>query len=162
MSPTSVVTAVGHAASTPQGAHHRRLQLRWWSLSNLPPSPHGGPPSTSPTSVVAATRPTASTPQGGSVIDVFNFSGGRYRTYCQHPSGGPSSTSSTSVVAVAGPTASTPRGSAIDVSNFSGGRCRTYRQHPPWGPAIDFLSVDGGHSQISSSGTSRGSAVDVS
>jgi hypothetical protein len=108
-SSTSVAPAAGPAASTPrgptvdifnigggryrtyrqhpQGACRRRLQLRWWSLSDLPPAPPRGP-----------------------TIDVSNFGGGRYRTYRQHPPGGPPSTSPTSVVVVAGPTASTPQG----------------------------------------------------
>jgi hypothetical protein len=63
-SSTSMVTAVGPATSTPrgpaidvfnfdggrcrtcrqhpQGLRHRRLQIRWWSLPNLPPAPPGG------------------------------------------------------------------------------------------------------------------------
>jgi hypothetical protein len=44
------------------GACHRRLQLRWWPLLDLPPATPRGPPSTSLTSVVAAAGPTASTP----------------------------------------------------------------------------------------------------
>jgi hypothetical protein len=48
----------------PQGGHHRRLQLQWWPLSDLPPALPRGPPSTSPTPVVAAVRPAASNPQG--------------------------------------------------------------------------------------------------
>jgi hypothetical protein len=52
-SSTSVVAAAGHAASTPQGARHRRLQLRWWPLPDLPPTPPRGP-----------------------AINVFNFGGG--------------------------------------------------------------------------------------
>jgi hypothetical protein len=109
--------------------HRRRLQLRWWPLSDLPLELLEGPPSTSSISVVAAAGPADSTPRG------------------------PSSTSSTSVVATAGPAASNPqgahhrrlqhrwwplpeisiaapRGPTIDIFNFSGGRCRTCRQHP--------------------------------
>jgi hypothetical protein len=89
-------------------------------------------------------------------MDVFNFSGGRCRTYRQHPPGthhrhlqlrwwplleiptappgGPPLMSSTLVVAATGHATSTPRGSAINVFNFGGGRCRTCRQHPPGGP----------------------------
>jgi hypothetical protein len=63
-SSTSEVAAAGPAASTPQGAHHRSLQLRWWPLTDL----------------------VASTPRGPA-IDVFNFGGGRYRTCRQHPQG---------------------------------------------------------------------------
>jgi hypothetical protein len=62
-SPTLVVAAAGPAASNPQGAHHQRLQLRWWLLPDLPTAPPGGPPSTSPTPVVAAPEPTDNTPQ---------------------------------------------------------------------------------------------------
>jgi hypothetical protein len=93
-------------ASTPQGPRHRRLQLRKWPLPDLLPAPPRGP-----------------------AIDIFNFSGGRYRTYRQHPPGPPPSTSPTFK-----PPAPTPLG----------------------GPPSTFLSVDGGHSWTSSSGTSRG------
>jgi hypothetical protein len=48
----------------PQEAHHRRLQLRWWPLPDLPPAPPRGP-----------------------AIDVFNFGGGRCQKYRQHPRG---------------------------------------------------------------------------
>jgi hypothetical protein len=76
------------------------------------------------------------------------------------------------MVAAAGDTDITPQGPAIDVLNFSGARCRTCRQHPlggspstsptsehaapapPRGPPSTFLSVDGGRSWTSSSGTS--------
>jgi hypothetical protein len=68
------------------GARHRRLQLRWWPLPDLPPAPPRGPLSMSSTLVVAAARPSASTPQGPTV-DVFNFGGGRCRTCRQHPKG---------------------------------------------------------------------------
>jgi hypothetical protein len=71
--------------STLQGARHRRLQFRWWSLPDLAPSTPRGPPSMYSTSVVAAVGP-----------------------YRQHPPEGPSSMSSTSVVAAARPAASTP------------------------------------------------------
>jgi hypothetical protein len=40
-SPASVVAATGPVASTPQGACHQRLQLRWWPLLDLPPAPPG-------------------------------------------------------------------------------------------------------------------------
>jgi hypothetical protein len=49
-SSTSVVAADGPCRQHPQRARHRRLQLQWWPLLNLPPAPPGGPPSTSPTS----------------------------------------------------------------------------------------------------------------
>jgi hypothetical protein len=81
------VVAVGPTTSTPQGARHRRLQLRWWQLPDL----------------------AASTPRW-SAIDVFNFHDDCCRTCRQHPPGGPPSMSSTSVVAAARPTASTLRG----------------------------------------------------
>jgi hypothetical protein len=132
-SSTSVVVTVGHAASTPHEAHHRRLQLRWWLLSDVPQAPPKGP-----------------------TFDVFNFGGGRCRTCRQHPPGAPPSTSSTSMVAAVGPIASTPRGPAIDVFNFSGGRYRTCHQYPQGAPpltsstsvvASTFLSVDGGCSR---------------
>jgi hypothetical protein len=64
----------------PLGGYHRRLQLRWWPLSDL----------------------AASTPRG-SAIDVFNIGGGRCRTMPAAPRGDPPSMSSTSVVADVGP-----------------------------------------------------------
>jgi hypothetical protein len=65
MSPTPVVAAAGPAASTPQGAHHRRLQLRWWPLPDLPTAP-----------------------PRGAAIDISSSGGGRYWTCRQHPPGG--------------------------------------------------------------------------
>jgi hypothetical protein len=79
-SPPSTFLSVGGGCSrissfgTPQGAHHRRLQLQWWPLPDLPPAPPRGP-----------------------AINVFSFGGDPYRTCRQHPPGGPPSTSSTSV-----------------------------------------------------------------
>jgi hypothetical protein len=69
----------------PQGASHRRLQLRWLPLPDLPPAPLRAP-----------------------AINVSNSGGGRCQTYCQQTLGGPPSTSPTSVVATAGPAANTP------------------------------------------------------
>jgi hypothetical protein len=115
----------------PPGGRHRRLQLRWWPLPDMPTAPSRGP-----------------------AIDVSNFGGGCCRTCRQHPPGGPPSTSSTSMVAAVRHASSTPQGAyyrrlqlqwwllpdlpaaplkgpTIDVSNFAGGYCRTYRQHPP-------------------------------
>jgi hypothetical protein len=37
------VAAAGPAASTPQGARHQRLQLRWWPLPDIPTAPPWGP-----------------------------------------------------------------------------------------------------------------------
>jgi hypothetical protein len=68
----------------PLGAHCRCLQLWWWPLPDLPLAPPRGPPLTSSTLVVAAAGPAAST-QRAPAVDVFNFSGGRCRTYRQHP-----------------------------------------------------------------------------
>jgi hypothetical protein len=145
-SSTSVVAAVGDTGSTPRGCH-RRLQLRWWSLLDLPPAPPRGP-----------------------AIAVSNFSGGRCWTYHQHSPVSPPSTSSTLVVAAVGDTDSTPRRPAIDIFNFGGGRCQRYWQHPPlaphrclqfqwWplpeisaallmGPAINVSNFGGGHYRI--------------
>jgi hypothetical protein len=131
------VATSGPTASTPQGARHQHLHLRWWSLSDLPLAP-----------------------PRGLTIDVFTFGGGHYQTCRQHPLGGLPSTSSTLVVAAVGHAATTPRGPAIDVFNFGGGHCRTYRQHPLEGPPSTsspprgpppssmFLNVDGGCSRI--------------
>jgi hypothetical protein len=91
----------------PQGARHRRLQLRWWPLPDLPPAPSRGP-----------------------AIDVSNSGGGRCRTSCQRPLGGLPSTSPTLMVVAVGPTASAPRGPAINVSNSGGGHSRTFCQPP--------------------------------
>jgi hypothetical protein len=44
-SSTSLVAAAGPVASTPQVGRHRRLQHRWWPLSDLPPAPLGDLPS---------------------------------------------------------------------------------------------------------------------
>jgi hypothetical protein len=69
MSPNSVVTATGPVDSIPQEARHRHLQLRWWSLPDLPPATPRGP-----------------------AINVSNSGGGCCRTCRQHPPGGPPST----------------------------------------------------------------------
>jgi hypothetical protein len=84
---TPVVVAAENPDSIPQGARHRRLQHRWWSLSDLPPAPTRGPaidvfnfrwwplPDLPP---APPKRPT---------IDISNFGGGRCWTYRQHPQG---------------------------------------------------------------------------
>jgi hypothetical protein len=128
-SPTPVVATAGPTDSTPQGVHHRRLQLWWWPLSDLPPAPPGGLPSTPPTLVVAAAGPTDSTPRGARhrhlqlrwwpLLDLSTA-----------PLGGLPSTSPNSLVATTGPATSTPWGPTIDIFNVSGGRSRTCRQHP--------------------------------
>jgi hypothetical protein len=63
MSSTLVVTTTGPAVSTPQGARHRRFQLQWWPLLDMPAAP-----------------------PRGSAIDISNFGGGQCRT-CRHPQG---------------------------------------------------------------------------
>jgi hypothetical protein len=65
MSSTVVVAAVGPPDSTPLGAYHRRLQLRWWPLPDLPTAPPRGP------------AIDVFNFDGDPAIDVFNFSGGR-------------------------------------------------------------------------------------
>jgi hypothetical protein len=142
-----VVAAVGDTSSTPQGARHRHLQLRWWQLPDLPPAPPGGLPSTSSTSVVPAVGPTASTPQGArhrclQLLDLQLW-------HLMDLGWGP-------LVAAVGDIDNTPQGAchrrlqlqwwpvsdlppapprrpAIDVFNFGGCHCRTCRLHPPWG-----------------------------
>jgi hypothetical protein len=105
MSPSSVVATVRTTDSTSQGGRHRRLQLQWWPLPEIPTAPPRGP-----------------------AIDIFYIVGGRCQKYRQHPICGLPSASSTSVVATAGNTNSTPRGPVIDVVfNFDGGCCRKYR-----------------------------------
>jgi hypothetical protein len=64
----------------PQGARHRCLQLRWWSLPDMSASPPGGLPSTSPTPMVTAAGPAGSTPRGPT-INISTSGGGRCRTY---------------------------------------------------------------------------------
>jgi hypothetical protein len=151
---TLMVGAIGPSAPTPHGsrmetgggccrryqqhplggARHRHLQLRWWSLPDLPPAPPGGLPSTSSTSVVPAAEPTASTPQGArhrcfQLLDlqlwhlmdlgwgpVVAAIGDTDNT----PQGGPPSTSSTLMVAGVRPAASTPPGGPPSTSSTSG------------------------------------------
>jgi hypothetical protein len=79
----------------PQGAHHRRLQLRWWPLLGVPPS-------MSPTLVVASARPADNTPQGAR-HQHLQLQWWPLPKILTAPLGGMPSTSSTSVVATAGP-----------------------------------------------------------
>jgi hypothetical protein len=85
MSSTSVVAAIGHAASTPQGSAIDVFNF------------DGG-----------RCRTCRQHPQGPAV-DVFNFGGGRCRTCRQHSPGGPPSMSSILVVAATVYAASTPQ-----------------------------------------------------
>jgi hypothetical protein len=71
----------------PQGPRHRRLQLQWWPLPDMPAAPLGALLLTSSTSVVGVPGHADSTLQGPA-IDVINFGGGRCRTCRQHPLGG--------------------------------------------------------------------------
>jgi hypothetical protein len=64
-SPTPVVAAARPTAGKPQGVCHRRLQLRWWPLPDLPSATPMGPAN-----------------------DVSNSSGGHCQTCRQHPQGG--------------------------------------------------------------------------
>jgi hypothetical protein len=120
-----------------KGAHHRRFQIWWWPLPDLPIAPPGGPPSISPTLVVAAAGPAASTPgarhrhlqlrwwplldlppappRGLPSTSPTSVVAAAGPTASNAP-GGPPSTSPTPVVAAAGPIDITPRGPAIDVS----------------------------------------------
>jgi hypothetical protein len=151
-SSTLVVAAAGHCRQ-----HHPGDQPSTSSTSVVAATrpcrqhPPGGPPSTFSTSVVAAAGTCRQHPQGacyrclqlqrwplldlppapsrGPAIDVFNFGGGRYRTCRQHPLGGSPSMS---------PTSEPPA------------------LAPPRGLPSTFLSVDGGRSWTSNSGTSRG------
>jgi hypothetical protein len=134
-----------------QGARHRRLELRWWLLLEIPTAPTGGLQSTSSTLVVVTTGPAASTPGGppsmsstpvvaaagnpnsthrGPTVDVFNIDGGRCRTYRQHPQGAHHRHLQLRWWPLPEILTSTPRGPTIDVFNIGGGRCRTCRQHP--------------------------------
>jgi hypothetical protein len=151
------VAAAGHAGSTPQGAHHRRLQLGGGCSRTCRQHPSRGLPSTSSTSVVAATGHAGSTPQGARHRRLQLRWWALPDLLAAPPRGQPS-TSLTSMVTAIGPAASTLqearhrrlqlrwwslpgmpaaplRGPAIDVFNFGGGRCRTCRQHPPRGPS---------------------------
>jgi hypothetical protein len=87
------------------GAHHRRLQLRWWLLPDLPPAPPGGPPSTASTTVVAAAENLDSTPQGAR-HQCLQLRLWPLLKILTAPPGGLPSASSTTVVAAAGPAAS--------------------------------------------------------
>jgi hypothetical protein len=98
-------------ASTPMGAHHRRFQLRWWPLPDLPLRPPQGARHRRLQLWWWPLPNLPAAPPSGPAIDVSNFSGGCCRTYRQHP-----------------------RGAAIDVSNFGGGRCQILPPAPPGGP----------------------------
>jgi hypothetical protein len=91
----------------PPRARHRRLQLRWWSLPDLPPAAPGGPPSTSPTPVVAAAKPADSNSQGAHHrhLQLWWWSLPNLPT-------------------------APPRGPTIDVSNSGGSHCRTADSNP--------------------------------
>jgi hypothetical protein len=68
----------------PPGVRHRRLQLRWWPLSDLPPAPPGA----RRRCLQLRWWPMSDLPSAlprGPAIDVFNFGGGRYRICRQHP-----------------------------------------------------------------------------
>jgi hypothetical protein len=82
-SPTSVVAAVGPATSTPRGAHHRHLQLRWWPLTDLPPTPPKGPAIDISLNLVPVTRIFLATPtRGATVVNITTISkkfGGKWR-----------------------------------------------------------------------------------
>jgi hypothetical protein len=130
MSSTSVVAAAGPFRQHPQEACHRRLQLRWWPLSDL----------------------TASTPRGAA-IDIFNFGGGRYRTLPPAPRRGPAINVFnfvdifTLMVGPPGPSSVAPHGSR---TGTGGGRCRTMPAAPPgprrkrhelwWWPLLDLTA----------------------
>jgi hypothetical protein len=183
MSPTSVVAAVGPAASTLQGLAIDVSSSGGARCQTCRQHPLRGPPLTSPTSVVAAAVPTASTPREPT-INVSNSGSGRCQTYRQQPPRGPPSTSPTSVVAAARPTTSTPQGAyhrhlqlwwlslpdlppappkgpTINVSNFGGGRCQTCRQHPPGGlPSMSLTPVLAATGPTTS--TIKGPANDIS
>jgi hypothetical protein len=153
-SSTSVVAAVGPAASTPQGVRHRRLQLRWWPLSDLP-----------------------SAPPRGSAIDVFNFDGGRCRTCRQHPQGvrhrrlqlwwwplldlppAPLGCPHRHLQLLDLQLRHLPRARHHRFLALMVGATRLSALAIPGGPPSTFLSVDGGRSRTSSSGTSRGAVV---
>jgi hypothetical protein len=93
---TSFLQILLHSGSTPQGAWHRRLQLCWWLLPDIP----------------------ATSPRGAAIDVFFNFGGGCYRTYRQYPPGGlPSMSSSTTVVVAVGHTGSTPSGGQPSTSS---------------------------------------------
>jgi hypothetical protein len=93
-----------------RGAHHRRLQLWWWSLSNLAASTPRGPTIDVFNFGDGRYRTFLPATPGGAAIDVFSFGGGRSRTLPPTPSGGPPSTSSTLVVVAVGPCCQHPPG----------------------------------------------------
>jgi hypothetical protein len=87
MSSTSVEATVRPCCQHPQGAHHRRLQLQWWPLSDLAAStPQGGRHRRLQLRWWPLSNLASRTPRGPA-IDVFNFGGGRCRIYRQHLQG---------------------------------------------------------------------------
>jgi hypothetical protein len=73
MFPTSVVAAAGNPDSTPRGAHHQRLQLRWWPLPEIPTAPPRGPTIDILQLIVGPTYVFAASPEVGPVASVGTF-----------------------------------------------------------------------------------------
>jgi hypothetical protein len=116
----------------PQGACHRCLQLRWWSLLDLPLAPPRGP-----------------------AIDVFNFSGGRCQKYRQHPQWARHRGLQLRWWPLPD-LPPTPHSRCLQLRWWPLPEIPTA---PPGVPPSTFLSVDGGRSRTFSSGTSRGPRV---
>jgi hypothetical protein len=73
----------------PQGGRHRRrLQPRWWTLSDPPVAPPRGQPLTLSSNLMtdAVGRPSSAS-QGPSINVIFKLGGERCQTRRQHPSG---------------------------------------------------------------------------
>jgi hypothetical protein len=119
----------------PQWVRHRCLQLRWWSLPDMPGAPLRGPSIDDVSSFSGGHYRTCRQHPRGSAIDVFTFGGGRYWTCHQHPPGGPRSTCPTS-----GPPALAPPGgpsSTHFLVLMVGALGPPAPAPPPRGPAVD-------------------------
>jgi hypothetical protein len=175
MSPALVVAAARNPDGTPQGACHRRLQLRWWPLLDLPPAPRGAchqrlqlnldnnPQGSCHRRLQLQWWSLPDLPPAsprGPTIDVFNIGGGRCRICRQHPHGAhhrrlqlrwwPLSKIPTA------PLGCLPSTSPASVVAAAEPATSTHR-----GPAIDVFSSGGGRCQKSRQHP-QGPAIDVS
>jgi hypothetical protein len=169
-----MVGVVGSSALTPPGCPSLTFLSVGGGCSRIFSSGTSrDPPSTFFMLMVGAPGPSALAPHGSRM----GTGGGHCRGYRQHPERGRHRHLQLWWWSLPDLPPAPPRGAVIDVSIFSGGHCRTYRQHPRGPPSTSpisgppapapprrspstFLSVDGGRSRTSSSGTPRGAAID--